>query len=99
MESETKHSAGSSRCAAGGLGKRCAAVIKKEKPQLTLHTKTRWRKRRQKNDPSATKLAITLAKNKQHNAILDLNEEFRLSKHALNQATLSSDEIYKSISV
>lgn len=68
---------------------------KERKAAINATYKNEVAEAKAKNDPSATKLAITLAKNKQHNAILDLNEEFRLSKHALNQATLSSDEIYK----
>ena len=68
---------------------------KERKAAINATYKNEVAEAKAKNDPSATKLAITLAKNKQHNAILDLNEELRLSKHALNQATLSSDEIYK----
>lgn len=46
-------------------------------------------------DANAKKLAISLAKNKQHNAILDLKEELRVAKAAYDKAVLSSDEIYR----
>ncbi len=68
---------------------------KEKKAAINATYKSEVAEAKAKSDPSARKLAITLAKNKQHNAILDLNEELRLAKHALNQATLSSDEIYK----
>lgn len=46
-------------------------------------------------DALAKKLAISLAKKKQHNDLLDLREDLRIAKNNLDKATLSSDEIYR----
>lgn len=69
--------------------------FKEKKAAINATYKAEVQDAKAKGEPSAAKLAIQYAKNKRHNALLDLNEELRLARHALNQATLSSDEIYK----
>ncbi len=71
------------------------ADYKKNKDLINAQYKASMNEAKAKENDLEKKLAISLAKKTQHNAILDLNEDLRVAKAALDKATLSSDEIYR----
>lgn len=71
------------------------AEMKPRKEAIKAEYKASLQAAQAEKDDLAKKLAISVAKNKQHNDMLDLNEELRVAQEAYDKATLSSDEIYK----
>lgn len=69
--------------------------LKARKAEAKKECKNAISEAKKLEDVAARELAISLAKNKCYNALLDLDEDLRVARAALNKATMSSDEIYK----
>lgn len=74
-----------------------SAEYKANKASINAQYKEAMAAAKAMSDDLEKKLAISLAKKTQHNAILDLDEDLRVAKAALDKATLSSAEIYKNL--
>lgn len=71
------------------------SAYKSNKAAINAEFKSSMEEAKKKSSDLEKKLAISLAKKKQHNDILDLDEDLRVAKANLDKVTLSSAEIYK----